>query len=120
MDYLLIFTLQLLGICFHVMQKVISIGDKYLDKHPSEVFKVFLKEDWDTLVVSGLVLFLDIVVHYIITNYVPPLAIIQWEYFMLSSYGLALLLGYAGQRMIYKYFGTAERFLDKQVNDRLQ
>lgn len=119
MEYALIITLQLLGIGFHVMQKVVSIGDKYTDISPYAVFKVFWKEDWDTLAVSSLVLFLNVVVHFVLINYVPPLPFVQWEYFLLVSYGAALLFGYAGQRMIYKYFGTAEKFLDKQVNDRI-
>jgi len=116
MDYVIILILQLLGIAFHVMQKVISIGDKYDDKTPASVFRVFISEDWDTLIVSALVVILNIVAHYILINYAPPLAFVAWEYFMLSSFGAALFLGYAGQRVIYKYFGTTEKFIDNQIN----
>ncbi len=118
MEYLLIILLQLLGIGLHVMQKVISIGDKFKDLAPTQVFKTFFKEDWDTLAVSAIVLFLDVIFHFIVINY-DIVFITGSEWFYPGSFLGALFFGYAGQRMIYKYFGSAEQFLDKQINDRL-
>ena len=117
MEYLLIFILQLLGIGFHVMQKVISIGDKHPDKNRSQIFSAFLYEDWDTLMVSALIISLHLVSHYIVENYTTIREINNYH---LYSFGLALLLGYAGQRIIYKYLGSAEEFLNKKVGDKLK
>ena len=117
MEYLLIFTLQLLGIGFHVMQKIISLGDKHVEKNRSQIFSAFLYEDWDTLVVSTLIIILHLVSHYIVENYTK---IDEINNYHLYSFGLALLLGYAGQRIIYKYLGSAEEFLNKKVSDKLK
>jgi hypothetical protein len=34
-------------------------------------------------------------------------------------FGAAFVIGYAGQRLVYKYLGSAEKFLDKKVGDKL-
>lgn len=119
MEYALIFILQVLGVCFHVMQKVISIGDKYPVETPKSIFKIFWKEDWDTLAVSGLVLILSIITHYIIFDKLDMVMKPEWFY-QIIPYVVSLVLGYAGQRLVYKWFGSAEKFLDKQVTDKFQ
>lgn len=113
MDYFLIVLLQLLGISFHVMQKVISLGDKFPEYSPKAIFKVFFAEDWDTLIVSGLVLISNVVLHYVLIyiNYNP----FTEGWWVAAPFGLAFVLGYAGQRLIYKFFGTAEKVLNKQI-----
>lgn len=116
MEYALIITLQLLGIGFHVMQKIVSLGDAFPNEQPFGIVKVFLKQDWDTLIVSFLVLVLNIVAHFIFTYYDAPFT--KWDYYIFTSYGISLIFGYAGQRLIYKYFGTAEKYLDKKVTEK--
>jgi len=118
MEYLLIFILQLIGVGFHVMQKIILLGDKHPDKNRSQVFSAFLYEDWDTLVVSSLVVATHLIAHYIVENY-TDLSLTSEKY-ILWSFGIALILGYAGQRLAYKFLGSAENFLDKKVNDKLK
>ncbi len=115
MEYFLILFFQLLGIGFHVGQKVISIGDKFPNETPSSVIKTFWKEDWDTLAISGLVLLLDIGMHYTMWYIgIDPFAEGWWK---AAPFGIALFLGYAGQRVVYKFFGTTEKMLDKQINN---
>lgn len=111
MEYLLIILLQLIGIGFHVMQKVISIGDNHPEKTRRQIFDVFFKEDWDTLFVSALVLITHLVAHYIIDTYTPDFRN-SVNYYVLYAFGSALVLGYAGQRLIYKWLGSAEKKLE--------
>lgn len=118
MEYLLITILQLLGIGFHVMQKIISLGNDFPEKKRKEILSTFVNEDWDTLCVSALVMILNLVAHYIIERYAH--SITAYPYYSLISFGIALTLGYAGQRMIYKYLGSAEKFLDKKVEDKFK
>lgn len=118
MEYVLIFFLQALGVGFHVMQKVISLGDKFPTETPRGIFKYFWKEDWDTLAVSGLILMLNLIGHYIAFVKLQLVLKEDW-YWQLAPYLLSLIGGYAGQRLIYKWFGSAEKFLDKQVTDKL-
>lgn len=123
MVYALIFLFQGLGIFFHVMQKVVSIGDKFpRDQFPEytiqRIFYIFWSEDWDTLTISAGILVLDEAVHFVVFDYLHIPLPIDW-YWQIGPFGLALVLGYAGQRLIYKWFGTAEQFLDKQVSNKL-
>lgn len=116
-EYLLIIALQFIGVGFHVMQKVIGFGNIYPDKTKSEIFKTFWKEDWDTLVVSLLILALNLTIHFIIWYFQPELR--SMEYYHPISFATAFMLGYLGQRKIYSLLGTAERYIDKKVSDKI-
>lgn len=112
------FIMQLLGIGFHVGQKIITIGNNFPDKTVGDVIRVFWKEDWDTLAISGLVLLLDEMIHVVINGYAPHVT--EFPNFYLYSFGAALLMGYAGQRLVYKFFGSAEKFLGDQIDNKLK
>ena len=117
MEYAIVFVMQLLGVGFHVGQKIVSLGNTYPEKTRGEVVRVFFKEDWDTLFISALVLVLNEMIHLIINGYATHLTALP--NFYLYSFGAALLLGYAGQRLVYKFFGSAEKFLGDQIDNKL-
>lgn len=118
MEYVLIIVLELLGIGFHVGQKVLELDKKSPDDSLSEVFGLFWNADRITVFISGLVLTLNVVGHYIVEVYAPK-HITGWEYYDLFSFGLALVLGYGGQRLIYKALGRAEQVIGKKVDEKL-
>ena len=118
MEYLIIIALQLCGISLHIMQKIITIGAAHEDHSWKQVFGAFFKEDWDTLIVSGIVLCVNLLLQFIINNYAMDI-IYQNPNFHLWMFGAAFVIGYAGQRLVYKYLGSAEKFLDKKVGDKL-
>lgn len=115
MEYFLVVILQLLGIGFHVGQKVLEIDSRSPNDTLEEVFSIFLREDKITLLISGLVLCLN-VVGIVITEYYTDLEE-TYKYFHLTSFAVALVMGYAGQRVIYKYLGKAEDIINKKVDD---
>ena len=115
MEYFLIFSLQLIGIGFHVAQKVKALDAKYPEKSIREIFNTFLDQDWVTLFISALIIVLDLMVHFILDTYTPDIRK-GVNYYVLYAFGIALFLGYAGQRLIYKYLGKAEEILDKQAD----
>ena len=117
MEYVIIIILQLLGISFNAMQMIMAFGNKFPNETRKGIIQIFFKEDWDTLIVSGLVLALNLTAQFIFDYYEIPFT--KNENYILYAFGTAFVLGYAGQRMIYKYMGTAEKFLDKQVMDKL-
>jgi hypothetical protein len=118
MEYLLITILQLLGIGFHVAQKIITLGDKFPDeKKKGVILAAFWDEDWDTLLVSFLVLISDLVAHVVI-HYIGLEMSKEW-YWQVFPFALAFVLGYGGQRIAYKVLGSAEQVLTTQVTDRL-
>jgi hypothetical protein len=117
-DYILIIILELIGIGFHTGQKVLELDKKSPDDSLSDVFGFFWKSDRITILISGLVLALNLVGHYIMEEYAPK-HITEWEYYDLVSFVIALLLGYFGQRKIYQVFGKAEAFIDKRIEQKL-
>lgn len=125
MEYFLALVLQVLGISFHVMQKIISLGDKHKDKTRSEIFSIFLAEDWDTLAVSALVLVTCMVFHFSANYYFPesmnkiveiPILNIDVPIVILILIA-SFVIGYAGQRLVYKWLGSAEKYLDKKAGE---
>lgn len=118
MEYLIIAILQLLGIGFHVMQKVSNLGNTFPQKTRKEILGIFFQEDWDTLGISALILATCEMAHYIIHNYAQTIAAMQ--YFELTWFAVSLVLGYSGQNLVYKWLGSAETFLDKKVTEKLQ
>ena len=115
MEYFIIIILQFLGIGFHVMQKISEIGNLHKEKRRPEILDAFMREDWDTLIMSGLVLILNLVVHYILEEYAYEITEIKNYY--LYTFALAFILGYAGQRLVYKYLGSAETFLNNKADN---
>lgn len=117
MEYALIFILQAIGISLSVTQKVTLLDKQFPDFNKKQIFAVFLDEDWTTLLGSAIVLILNIVTHYIVDNYTTYHD--TFENYDLYSFAIALILGYAGQRLIYKWLGSAEKALDKKVSDKI-
>lgn len=118
MEYVLIIILQIIGCGLHVLQKVMELDKKFPDDTLGDVFSMFWKTDRVTLIISFFILCLNLVAHYIIEVYAPQIR--EIENWVLYGFGLALLLGYAGQRLVYKYLGKAEEVLNKKVENKLQ
>lgn len=114
LSQLVLFIIQLLGIGFHIMQKIRKLRTLYPTFGLKDMFKVFFGQEWDSLIVSGLVVAVYQLVFIVL--YLTDAKTPQW--WPLASYGLAFVLGYAGQRLAYKYLGTAEQFLSDNA-DRL-
>lgn len=125
MEYILIIILQILGIGFHVGQKILVLDNKFADDSLHDVFNQFWNSDRVTVFISALVLILDLVVHFIIDFFAPTVR--EWEYdgvaglvnYFTVSFTLALVFGYGGQRLIYKALGKAEEELTKKVEGKL-
>lgn len=117
MEYLLIIILQLLGVGFHVGQKVKELDAKFSDDSLSDVMKEFWKQDRITLFLSVFVLASNLVAHFIVENYAPGIRAI--DSYALYSFALAFVLGYAGQRLIYKSLGKAEEALNKKIDNKI-
>jgi ABC-type Fe3+ transport system permease subunit len=131
MEYLIIIAFQILGIGFHVSTKIIGIRSRNVGYKIKEVLQIFIDEDWNTLFMSGWVLLFDLLVHFVINYYAPdfhkrlvsiPLFISNAVLIVpvvVLSFAVAFLLGYGGQRIIYKYLGTAEKFISNKA-DKIQ
>lgn len=112
MTYFLTTLLFLIGVGYHIMQVIQRLRRKFPEKRFREIFDTYFTEEWDSLIRSGLVW----------ATYELGLFIIEkseavmpawWEKWFVP-YAMAVVLGYAGQRLAYKYLGTAEKVLAEQ------
>lgn len=114
MIYILTTILCGLGICFHIMQKIRILRTKFPEFVFKRIWGTFFTEEWDTLFVSFICwLVLELAIYIVLYNKVH---IATW-FAMWGIYVLALVWGYCGQRIAYKYLGTAEEVLEKKADD---
>ena|SRR5688572_7021532 len=111
MIYILTITCLLLGVLFHVMVKVTGYKKTFPELTFRTIWKVFLKEEWDSLIVSALVLFVTELSIFII-NYV---GVVIPDWLNWGIYPIALVMGYQGQRIAYKFLNTATEVLEKRA-----
>jgi hypothetical protein len=117
MEYILISLFQIFGVLFHAGQKINDLDKRYPEKSKKQIIGVFWDEDWNTLFFSAVVLAFTLAVHLSINIYAPSVLLLSWLGipFMIWALGFSTLLGYAGQRIIYKFLGTAENALNKKI-----
>lgn len=113
MDYIVTTLLYFFGVGFHVMQKIAVLRAKFPELPFSDVWNTFFKQDWDSLMVSGLGLCLVETALFIsVYNKVPfPHWLDSWGMYLIAS-----TLGYAAQRVFYKIFGTSEGILNNRID----
>jgi len=113
MEYALIILLQAIGICLHVGPKIKELDKKFPDDTLGEVITEFWKADKITIFLSIVIIVLNLTVHFIIDEYttLPE----DVKYYPLWAFAIAILLGYAGQRLVYTYLGKAEQALIKKA-----
>lgn len=106
---------MVLGIGYHIMQSVRRLRKRFPNLGMGDIFSTFFKEEWDSLFVSVLVLISYQMFIFIVRyNGIPMPA--WWDKY-LCAYWLALVLGYAGQRLAYKYLSTAEKVLEQKSDE---
>lgn len=124
MDYLIIIFLQLLGLSFRVTQSMIEIDKRSPTDGPSEVFAIFIKEDWLTLFISGVVLLFNLITHYIVDTYtdVPntyTLSVLGLTIpYIILAFAFAFFLGYGGQWLLFKVLGKTKDIIEKKIDDK--
>lgn len=124
MDYIFIFGLQLFGILFHVGQTIIKLDQDYKEKSIREIFNLFFDNEWASLGVSAIIMTFDLFVHSIIDYYDMPITGSSFTIpgtqitvgYLAISFMLALVFGYGGQRLAYKYLGKASDYLSKKAD----
>ena len=113
MDYLLVLVISIIGVLYDVMGKIRGLRRKFPQFHKGEIVNTFFAEEWDSLIISGLVLATLEITLYIIRYNDVVLAewVEQW-----GIYVIAGVVSYSGQRLAYKVLGTAEKVLSDKVD----
>lgn len=113
MDYIITILLMIIGIGYDASLKISKQKKKFPMLKPGEVVDTFFSEEWNTFFTSalGIALF-EILLYTMRVNEVNlPLWFENW-----GLYILAAVWGYAGQRLAYKFLGSAEAVLEKKAD----
>lgn len=114
MEYFLIAVCFFIGVGFHIMAKIGDLRKQFPTLTPKSVINTFFSEEWNVLATSLLCLLLLEVLQYVVIY--NKVELTGWAAHWLFKIGLSLVTGYGGQRIIYKYLGTAETVLETQVD----
>ncbi len=116
-QYQIFIIIYLAGMLLFAMQNIAILKVRYADKNPGPILGLFFREEWNTLIVSGIGLVLVNLFWYIVqqNGVKVPLWLDQW-----GVYLFVLVLGYAFPRIIYKYLGTAEKALQDRIDKTQQ
>lgn len=107
------------GQMLSAMEKVSGLRTKYPQLSPGTIVSTYLRQEWNTIIVSFVIMGLCQLSLYIALSNGRPGP--GW-FWLWGVYVLALILGYAGQRLVYKYMKTTEQALEKKIsgNDEKQ
>lgn len=112
MIHLFLFICSAFGVGFHVMQKIGSLRAKFPQLKPGEIWSTFFANEWDSLIVSGLVAaglqFAYYIVEYNEVNL--PAWFIDWGIFIFYA-----VVNYSGQRLAYKFLNSSEKALADKI-----
>jgi len=128
MDYILIIIFQAIGVAFKVGQQVNVLKKLHPERTGKEIMNTYWNEDWNTLIMSWVVLCTNLAVHYVVSllgiDFKKDFTILSLELsygsvYLLGSVVVASVLGYKGQDLLYKWLGSAADRLDKEVSEKI-
>jgi hypothetical protein len=113
--YISTFILFLIGVAFHIVQKILLLRQTFSQFTWREISKTFFNEEWDSLVATGFVLVVcEMVLFVFMNNEAKRPHCLEH----LGMYITPVVLGYFGHRIAYKYLATTERVLKKKLNKK--
>jgi len=113
MDYIFCTAALLVGIFLHIMQKINKLRNKFPQLNFKTIWSTFFQEEWDSLMVSFVIIIAYNLFLYI--AFFNQIKFLPW-FDKWGMYALALVLGYGGQRIAYKYLTTVEEKLIKDAD----
>jgi hypothetical protein len=110
-EHFLLAVIYIIGVLYHVLQKVGKIKEK-VNGQFSGVWRIFFKEEWNTLCVSALGL-ITVQIFWFVAHW-KQIPLPEWLHDW-GIYFFTLLMGYSLQRKIYQILGTFETVVDKKL-----
>ncbi len=118
MEYVIIVLAQIFGILFHTFIKIKTIDDRRPDDTFFEVMGVFYAENMLSLLLSFVILAFTIFIRFVIELYTTLNETIP--YYELINIGLSLILGYQGQKIIYKALDKGTGIVDRKLDEKIK
>jgi hypothetical protein len=114
MEYFIIIVAQIFGVLFHTYLKIKQIDDRRDDDTFWEVCNVFYKENILSLILSAVILLFTVFIHFVVGYYTD--LNVTFEYYDLIGAGISLILGYQGQKLVYKALDKGSNLVDKKLD----
>jgi len=113
MDYIFVFAAYSLFCFLHILITIKNLRTAFPQFGFKEVWNVFFKQNWDTLIGSAVVLcILELALFISVYNELKfPVWFDMW-----GMYVAAGIAGYQGQRIMYKWLDTAVDALEKKAD----
>lgn len=118
MEYVITILAQVFGILFHNFLKIDEIDKRRDDDTFWDVLTVFYRENILSLILSGVILLFTVFVHFVIGYYSDINETIP--YYDLIGAGVSLVLGYQGQKLVYKALNKGTSVVDKGLDEKLK
>lgn len=118
MEYLIIIVAQIFGILFHNYLKIKQIDERRDDDTFWEVLNVFYRENALTLILSAIILCFTVFVHAVVAYYTDLRE--SFDYYDISGAGISLILGYQGQRLVYKALDKGTAVVDRKLDEKVK
>lgn len=118
MEYVIMTIAQIFGILFHTYLKIKEIDDRRDDDTFWEVLTVFYRENVLSLMLSGVIILFTAFIHFVIGYYSDLNLTIP--YYDLMGAGVSLVLGYQGQKIVYKALNKGTDIVDNGLDKKLQ
>lgn len=115
-EYFLITVLQLIGIGLCVWFKLLELDNLSHEDTLLDIWNLFWYKDRVTIFISLTGLVLHLVVHYILEKYST---LPQTPNYILWVFGLALIMGYGGQGLLYAILGKSTKFIQNKIENKL-
>lgn len=115
MEYFIIFVVYL---CFAGLQIMATIGDLH-KKHPAlsigDIWKLYKQEEWNTLIVSGILLIMLLLCRVIVVYYNHEFT--GWLASIWARIGVVAFTAFAGHYLIYKALGTVAKVVESKIEN---
>lgn len=118
MEYIIIIVAQVFGILFHTYLKIKEIDDRRADDTFPEVCVVFYRENILSILLSIVILLFTAFIHFVIGYYSDLSKTIP--YYNLIGAGVSLILGYQGQKIVYKALNKGTDVVDSKLDNKIK
>lgn len=124
MEYFLIIVLEFCGVAFSMGQKIAELNKKTEEQDTiGAILHTYVRRDFVTIFLSGIIIIMNIVFHYVMELYGNGLALRVFgdiATYKVFSMAFAFFLGWGGQAFFYRLLGKTELYLHKKVDDTLK
>lgn len=115
-DYILIFATYFIGASYRTLKGIANLRKKFPDFTMKKITNTYFGEEWNTMIATGIGLIAVELTFFIL----------QYKHVVLSGvygswwfmYVASAFFGWGGDKLAYKYFGSTEETLNREMGSK--